>query len=40
MRTREMSYSDYGITDEEVRYIKDFCKNAEQKRTFHMAALL
>ena len=32
MRTREMSYSDYGMTDEEVRYIKDFCKNADEKQ--------
>lgn len=28
MRTREMSYSDYGITDDEIPYIKEFCKNA------------
>ena len=32
MRTREMSYSDYGMTDDEVRYIKDFCKNADEKQ--------
>lgn len=28
MRTREMSYADHGITEEEKRYIKDFCRNA------------
>ena len=28
MRKREMSYSDYGITDQEVKYIKEFCQNA------------
>ena len=28
MRKREMSYSDYGITDQEVKYIKGFCQNA------------
>ena len=28
MRTREMSYSDYGITEDEVRYIKSFCQNS------------
>jgi hypothetical protein len=32
MRTREMSYSDYGITENEVQYIKDFCRNAEQEQ--------
>lgn len=31
MRTREMSYKDYGITDDEVRYIKDFCRNANNQ---------
>ena len=28
MRKREMSYSDYGITEDEVRYIKSFCQNS------------
>lgn len=28
MRTREKSYSDYGITDSEVKYIKEFCRNS------------
>ena len=28
MRTREKSYSDYGISDNEVKYIKEFCRNA------------
>ena len=30
MRTREMSYKDYGITDHEKRYILDFCRNADE----------
>ena len=28
MRTREMSYEDYGLADNEIKYIKDFCRNA------------
>lgn len=32
MRTREMSYSDYGITKDEVRYIKIFCQNADDEQ--------
>ena len=32
MRTREMSYSDYGMTDNEVRYIKDFCYHADEEQ--------
>lgn len=31
MRTREKAYSDYGITEKEVRYIKDFCRNANDE---------
>ena len=31
MRTREMSYEDYGMTEKEVRYIKDFCRKANEK---------
>ena len=31
MRTREKSYEDYGITDKEKRYIKDFCRNANDE---------
>lgn len=31
MRTREMSYEDYGMTEKEVRYIKDFCRNANEE---------
>ena len=31
MRAREKSYEDYGITDKEKRYIKDFCRNANDK---------
>lgn len=27
-RTREKSYLDYGITDNEIKYIKEFCKNS------------
>ena len=39
MRTREKSYSDYGITEEEVIYIKNFCQNAddEQKKLIKYA---
>ena len=33
MRTREKSYSDYGITEEEVIYIKNFCQNADDEQT-------
>jgi hypothetical protein len=29
MRRREMSYEDYGMTDAEVRYVKEFCRNAK-----------
>ena len=32
MRTREKSYSDYGITEDEVRYIKNFCQNADDEQ--------
>ena len=32
MRTREKSYSDYGITEDEVRYIKSFCQNADDEQ--------
>lgn len=40
MRTREKSYSDYGITDEEVRYIKEFCwKSNEQQKELIRSAL-
>ena len=31
MRTREKSYADYGITEEEKRYIMDFCHNANEE---------
>ncbi len=31
MRTREKSYSDYGITDHEKRYILDFCRQANEE---------
>lgn len=31
MRTREKSYSDYGITEEEKIYIKDFCRDANDE---------
>lgn len=30
MRTREKSYYDYGITNDEVKYIKEFCRNADK----------
>ena len=31
MRTRYMSYEDYGMTEKEVRYIKDFCRKSNEK---------
>ena len=30
MRTRYMSYADYGITNEEKEHILDFCRNANE----------
>ena len=30
MRKRKMSYKDYGIDESELRYIKDFCRNANE----------
>lgn len=27
-----MSYEDYGISDDEVQYIKTFCKNSDDKQ--------
>lgn len=32
MRTREMSYEDYGITENEKQYILDFCRKADDKQ--------
>lgn len=39
MRTREMSYEDYGMTCNEVNYVKEFCKkaNKEQKEIINTA---
>ena len=34
MRTREKSYEDYGISEKEVMYILDFCRNATQDQKF------
>lgn len=31
MRTREKSYEDYGMTIEEVRQVKDFCRNSNEE---------
>lgn len=41
MRTREKSYRDYGLTDVEIEYIKDICRNAdtEQKKAVIKIAL-
>lgn len=40
MRTREMSYADYGITDDEMHYILDFCRKAnEEQKTIIRNAL-
>ena len=30
MRIRNMSYSDYGISDNEMHYILDFCRNSNE----------
>lgn len=32
MRTREMSYADYGLTDREVEYIKCFCRKSDEEQ--------
>lgn len=32
MRTREKSYADYGITEEEKNYILNFCRNANEEQ--------
>jgi hypothetical protein len=39
MRTRQKTYSDYGISDVEVKYIKEFCQksNDEEKRIIKTA---
>ena len=41
MRTREKSYKDYGLTDNEIDYIKKFCTkaNTEQQKTIIEIAL-
>lgn len=31
MRNRQKSYKDYGITKEEVKYIKDFCRQSTEE---------
>ena len=31
MRTREKSYKDYGMDEKEVRYVKEFCRNANEE---------
>lgn len=31
MKKREMSYEDYGMTIEEVRQVKDFCRNSNEE---------
>ena len=32
MRTRNKSYSDYGITSRDKRYILDFCQNSNEEQ--------
>ena len=32
MRTREKSYNDYGLSDKEVYYIKNLCRNADEEQ--------
>ncbi len=40
MRKRKMSYENYGMSKKEVRYIKDFCRNAsEDEKKFIKNAL-
>lgn len=34
MRKRKMSYKDYGINESELRYIKDFCRNAKENKKY------
>lgn len=39
MRKRKMSYENYGMSEKEVRYVKDFCRNAndEEKKIIKYA---
>ena len=41
MRTRDKNYSDYGITDDEARRIKEYCQTAsvEDKLTLFQCAI-
>ena len=41
MRTREKSYEDYGLTKDEIHYIKEFCfnSNTEQQKEIIKVAL-
>ena len=32
MRTREKSYSDYGMSEDEAKYIKSFCMKADDEQ--------
>lgn len=32
MKTRNMSYKDYGISENEIPYIIDFCRNANEEQ--------
>lgn len=32
MRTRNKSYGDYGITEDEKIYIRDFCRSADEEQ--------
>ena len=40
MRKREMSYKDYGMTRDEVKYVSDFCKKAGEKEKAYIKAAL
>ena len=31
MRTRKKSYNDYGIEENEINYIKEFCRNSNEE---------
>lgn len=41
MRTREKTYKDYGLSDDEINYIKEFCtkSNAEEQKNIIEIAL-
>ena len=34
MRKREMSYSDYGMTNDEVKFVIDICRNPNENEKY------